>query len=381
MSIKIAILGMGNMGCNYAKMIDAGLVNNVEIKAVTRVSDERKKLKELFEREIEIYHSAEKIFEAVRQNILAIDAVLITTPHMMHAEHTIEAMQLGLHVLCDKPAGVYSCQARFMREEVKKYKNIVFTMMFNQRMNPAYQKIKKIVDKKIYGKLKRVHWVITDWYRPNNYYKSVVGRGTWEKDGGGILLNQCPHNLDLLQWIFGMPKTVQAFCNEGKYHDILVEDEVTAYFEFSDGVTGVFYSTTGEASGINRLEVAFEDGLLVCENGKIKIYELGVVESEYRKTATNYFTQPKGYWREIACKEEKYQHAKLLQNFVDTISGQDSLFVDGVEGGKSLILSNAMYLSSWKNKKIKVPKNQSEEYALEKMFAEEMKKKIDSYML
>lgn len=197
---------------------------------------------------------------------------------MLHEEQVAEALELGLHVLCDKPSGVFSSQARHMNEAAKK-SGLVFSMMFHQRMNPVYQKMKEIVQSEKYGKMKRVNWVITDWYRPNGYYDAVEWRGTWSMDGGGILLNQCPHNLDLLQWICGMPVRLQAFCKEGKYHNIEVEDEVTAYLEFEQGATVTFYATTGEAPGINRLEISLEDALLVCDDGVLKVCELGFKKS------------------------------------------------------------------------------------------------------
>lgn len=230
--VKIAIIGMGNMGSNYAAMILGGAISQVELAAITRIKPERLvQLPQITEKNIPIYQSAGELFAAVREGSLKLDAVLIATPHSVHESQTVEALKLGLHVLCDKPSGVYSSQACSMNKAADQ-SDKVFAMMFNQRTNPIYHKMKEIVEQKIYGKIKRVNWVITDWYRPDFYYDSVAWRGTWSGDGGGILLNQCPHNLDLLQWICGMPLRVQAFCKEGKYHNIQVEDEVTAYLEF-----------------------------------------------------------------------------------------------------------------------------------------------------
>ena len=374
--MKLAIIGMGIMGCRYAKMISDGLVKGIEITAVTRITPERKaELKELFDTGTMIFQSADELFDAVKAGNVAVDGVLIVTPHLSHAELAVKAMKLGLHVLCDKPAGAYSRQARQMREEAEKHDGLVFGMMFNQRMNPKHQKIREIVRSGIYGKMKRVSWTITDWYRPDGYYAAGAWRGTWDGEGGGILLNQCPHNLDLLQWICGMPVSVRAFCNEGKYHDIAVEDEVTAYFTFENGATGTFYSTTGEASGINRLEISMEDALLVWENGQIKVRELKVHEAEYRKTATDFFAQPEGEWRTIECEDVDHAHAGILQNFADTLEGRAELFVEGTEGGKSLILANAMYLSSWKQKMVDIPTHIEKEIAFEEAYEKEYIKK------
>ena len=367
--MKLAIIGMGIMGCRYAKMISDGYVKNIEITAVTRISEERKEaLKEIFDSGVAIFQTADELFDAIEEKKVEVDAVLIVTPHLSHADLAVKAMKLGLHVLCDKPAGAYSRQARQMKEEANTHKELCFGMMFNQRMNPKYQKIREIVQSRKYGKMIRVSWTITDWYRPDGYYAAGAWRGTWEGEGGGILLNQCPHNLDLLQWICGMPLEVQAFCNEGKYHDIPVEDEVTAYFHFENGATGTFYSTTGEASAINRLEISMEDALLVFENGELKVRELKVHEAEYRKTATDFFAQPEGEWKEITCEGIDMAHVGILQNFTDAVDGNAELLVDGREGGKSLMLSNAMYLSSWKKQMVKLPGNYDEEISFEKEY-------------
>lgn len=376
--MKLAIIGMGIMGCRYAKMISDGLVQGIEITAVTRITPERKEaLKEIFNHGAKIYQTADELFDAVSKKQVEVDAALIVTPHLSHAELATKAMKLGLHVLCDKPAGAYSQQARQMREEAAKHEGLIFGMMFNQRMNPKHQKIREIVQSGIYGKMKRVSWTITDWYRPDGYYASGAWRGTWTGEGGGILLNQCPHNLDLLQWICGMPVSVQAFCNEGKYHDIAVEDEVTAYFTFKNGATGTFYSTTGEASGINRLEISMEDALLVFENGELKVRELKVHEAEYRKTATDYFAQPEGEWKDISCVGADLEHVGILQNFADAVAGKTELFVKGSEGSKSLMLANAMYLSSWKKQMVKLPETIEEEIAFETAYEDEFEKKVN----
>lgn len=374
--VKLAIIGMGNMGCNYATMILCGAISNVELAAITRIKPERlEQLPQIREKNIPIYQSADELFAAVREGKLALDAVLIATPHSAHESQTVEALSLGLHVLCDKPSGVYSSQARRMNKAADQSEKI-FAMMFNQRTNPIYRKMKEIVEQKKYGEIKRVNWVITDWYRPDFYYDSVSWRGTWSGDGGGILLNQCPHNLDLLQWICGMPLRVQAFCKEGKYHNIQVEDEVTAYLEFEQGATGLFYATTGEAPGINRLEISLEDALLVCEGGELKLCELGFHEAEYRKSATECFTKLKGQWRTVECPGKNTMHQGILQNFVNCILGVEELLVDGREGLKSLLLSNAMYLSSWKNRMVEIPIREEEYLAFEAEFTGEMENRI-----
>lgn len=375
--VRIGMIGMGNMGCKYARILLDGGISDIEIKAITRIKpDSLKKLPEINERNIPIYETADKLFEAVESGELEIDAVFIVTPHSAHEHQAIRALELGLHVLCDKPAGTMSRQGRNMAEVARKNKDLIFGMIFNQRMNPIYQKMKEIVESKQYGAIKRINWTITDWYRPNAYYDTVKWRGTWKGDGGGVLLNQCPHNLDLLYWICGMPRSVQAFCKEGKYHHIEVEDEVTAYFEYDNGATGIFYATTGEAPGMNRFEISLEDALLVCDNGKLKLCELGFKESEYRKNATDHFAKLYGTWKDIECLEENTAHRGVIQNFINAIEGKDKLLIDGKEGIYSLLLSNAMYYASWERKMIDIPQTIEEyikfEEAFEKLYSEKV---------
>ena len=377
MSIQLAIIGMGVMGCKYAQMIHSGHVSGIKIAAVTRITPERKEqLKDIFVQDIPIYNSAADLFENVREGKIKLDAVLIVTPHLSHEEIAVEAMQIGLHVLCDKPSGAYRSQARRMNEEAAKQPELKFGMMFNQRMNPVFKKMKEIVSSGIYGKIRRINWIMTDWYRPESYYASGGWRGTWDKEGGGILLNQCPHNLDLLQWICGMPSSIQAFCYEGKYHNIEVEDEVTAYLQYENGATGTLYATTGEASGINRFEISLENALLVFENNELNIRELEESEAEFRADSKDMFGQPKAHWKKIEIDEKDLAHAGVLQNFADSIISESELYISGTEGIKSLTLSNAMYLSSWKGQMIHIPDNTDEETFFEKTFEDEMQKKI-----
>lgn len=372
--MKTAIIGMGNMGCKYAELILTGQIPCMELAAITRIKPEKmENLKQYFENEIPVFADAADLFAAVDNGSLQIDAVLVVTPHYAHEEQTICAFQRGIHVLCDKPSGVYSRQARNMEEALPE--QLCFGMIFHQRTLPVYMKIRELVQSGKYGAVKRVNWVVTDWYRPNSYYTTSAWRATWAHDGGGTLLNQCPHNLDLLQWICGMPAKVQAFCHPGKYHPIEVEDEVTAYMEWDNGATGVFIASTGEAPGVNRLEISMDDALLVCENGQLKVCELKVHEPEYRRTSTDYFGKPQSEWKTIACGENKTPYVTLLSNFADAIlTGKgNSLIAPGTEGRKSLVLSNAFYLSSWENRMVQIPApGTEEEFAFERAFEEKL---------
>ncbi|MCR4832465.1 MAG: Gfo/Idh/MocA family oxidoreductase [Butyrivibrio sp.] len=381
--IRVAVIGVGNMGSKYASIIQDGLIEGVELAGLTRVRGTYKELlQKSINRGVPVYESAEALFEAVECGELALDAVVIATPHFAHEEIAVRAFRNGLHVLCDKPSGVYSRQARMM-EEAADEAGTVFSMVFNQRTLPIYIKLKEIVESGKYGTLKRVNWVVTDWYRPEQYYKSSSWHATWVKDGGGVLLNQCPHNLDLLQWICGNPKNLQGFCHEGRFHDIEVEDDVTAYLEWQNGATGTFITSTGDAPGVNRLEISLDEALIVCENGILRIgevaQEMGCSEAEYMRTSTDFFRKINGTWTELQPEKESEPYVKVIQGFINEINGTGKSIADGREGRKSLLLSNAIYLSSWEKRMIEVPEvGTNAELEFEKHFEKALGKKLDA---
>lgn len=363
--MKAAVIGVGNMGSKYASLIQNGMIRGMELGAVTRVrGDYREILLPSIQSGMPVYETADALFDAVEQGALAIDAVVIATPHYVHEESAVRAFRNGLHVLSDKPSGVYSRQARHMEEEAAQ-SGRVFGMIFNQRALPVYRQLYELVHSGKYGALKRVNWVVTDWYRPDQYYTASSWHATWAKDGGGILLNQCPHNLDLLQWICGMPQRVQGFCKEGHFHDIEVEDDVTLYFEWENGATGTLVTSTGDAPGINRLEISMEEAMLVCENGTIRIgtlfEELGQKEAEYRKSSTDFFRKIRGTWTELLPDKVENPYQKILQSFADECMGTGKCIAAGTEGRKSLLISNAAYLSSWEKRMVVLPKAGTEE--------------------
>jgi predicted dehydrogenase len=201
------------------------------------------------------------------------------------------------------------------------------------------------------GEIQRVTWIITDWFRTQEYYNSGSWRATWAGEGGGVLINQCPHQIDLVQWVVGMmPKTVRGFCHYGKWHDIEVEDDVTAYFEYENGATGVFITTTGEAPGTNRFEVSGTKGKLLCENGKLYIQELITDSREFSKDPKNTFggfSNVKDALQEVETDGENPQHSGIINNFANYLLGLEDLFVEGTEGINGVELMNAIELSGF----------------------------------
>ncbi len=378
--IKTAVIGMGNMGSTYAAMIQNGKISGMELAAFTRVKDQYKKAVEAsINGGVPVFDSAKDLFNAVEGGRIKLDAVIICTPHYSHEEIALRAFELGLSVLCEKPLGVYSRQSRRMNEAAQD-SGKAFSVMFQFRTQPVYKELKNIVESKKYGKLKRMHWIITDWYRPEKYYQQSSWHSKWKTDGGGVILNQCPHNIDLVQWICGMPVRLQAFCHEGKYHNIEVEDDATVYLEWADGATGTFVSSTGDAPGINRLELFMEEALIICQDNKLKIAELqnelGTTEAQYRKTSTDFFKPIHGTWIESTPPAETEPYQKVLNAFCQECSGTGKAVAAGLDGHKVMLISNAIYLSSWKHKMITIPSPFSkEEIKFEKSFERELKKR------
>lgn len=348
--VKLGIIGIGNMGTCHIETILAGNTPELEITAAAdRRQSRRAWAKQTLGEGVAIFEEGTQLMESG-----LCQAVLIAVPHYQHPELTIFGLEHDLHVLCEKPAGVYTKQVRLMNEAAAR-SDKVFAIMFNQRTNPAFQKLHDLVQGGSLGKLKRVNWIVTDWYRTQTYYDSGSWRATWKGEGGGVLLNQCPHNLDLLQWICGMPCQVQAFCHEGKWHDIEVEDDVTAYLEFPGGATGVFVTTTGDAPGTNRLEITLEWGKLVYEADKLTLYRLAQNEREFCKTAKGGFDKPQCTREELDITGDYPQHTGVMNAFAGAILHGTPLVAPGCEGIRGLTLSNGMHLSSWLGQPVTLP--------------------------
>lgn len=361
--VRIGIIGLGGMGGNHARSIADGKVPRMRLTAVADTRQSRLEwAKEELPAEVARFTDGKELIESG-----ACDAVFIATPHYQHPEFVIYALQHGLHAISEKPAGVYTKQVREMNEVAKK-SDRVFAIMFNQRTNCVYRKLYEMMHSGELGALKRVNWIITDWYRTQSYYDAAGWKATWDGEGGGVLLNQCPHQLDLLQWLCGLPVKVRAFCHEAKWHDIEVEDDVTAYMEFSNGATGVFVTTTGDAPGTNRLELTFEMGKIVCEHDRLIYDRLKVNEREFCKNEQNGFAKPEMERIEVETDGGNEQHVGVLKAFVGRILDGTPLVAEGEEGIKALMLSNAMYLSSWLDQTIELPVD-------EELFLQELNKR------
>ncbi len=348
-SVRMGIIGVGNMGSSHARCIAGGQVEGMTLGGVADVDPARRQWAAETFPGVPVFEDALALMDSG-----VCDAILIATPHYLHPVYAIEGFRRGLHVMSEKPAGVYTKQVREMNEAAAR-SGVVFGVMFNQRTNHLYRKMRELVQGGELGAIKRTNWIITDWYRTQAYYDSGSWRATWAGEGGGVLLNQCPHNLDLWQWICGMPSRVHAVCHNGKWHDIEVEDDVTAYVEYPNGATGVFVTTTADSPGTNRFEVTLDRGKLVCEEGRLRLFRLRESEREFCRTAKEGFAQPAGEWVELVTDGENPQHRGVLQAFAGAILLGTPLVARGEEGINGLTISNAMHLSSWLGKPVELP--------------------------
>ncbi|MFC0473019.1 Gfo/Idh/MocA family protein [Halalkalibacter kiskunsagensis] len=356
-NVRIGIIGIGTMGSAHAKYLYESEVKGAELTAVLEVQEEKINWVKENLQEVEIFTDENSFFKSDQ-----IDAVLIATPHYDHPRLAVKAFEYGKHVLCEKPAGVYSKQVREMNEAAES-NDLVFSMMYNQRTNPLYQKLRDLIQSGELGEIKRINWIITNWYRSQSYYDSGGWRATWEGEGGGVLINQCPHQLDLWQWLTGMmPSRIRAFCYFGKHRNIEVEDDVTAFAEYDNGATGVFITTTGEAPGTNRLEIAGDRGKIVVEDGKLTFWRLRMPEPEFNKEYKGGFGSPECWKCDIPIDGVETGHKGITQNFVDAILTGSPLLAPGTEGINGLLLSNAMQLSTWKDDWVSFPLAEDEYY-------------------
>ncbi|MEN6519840.1 MAG: Gfo/Idh/MocA family oxidoreductase [Armatimonadota bacterium] len=343
--VRLGIIGVGGMGSGHAEYIKNGRIKGCELTAVCDIAPE--KLKRF---------SALKTYTDSREIIRSgeVDAVIIATPHYFHTTIGIDALEQGLHVLVEKPISVHKADCERLIA-AHKNKDQVFSAMFNQRTDPHYQKLKALIENGELGELTRVNWVITDWFRTESYYASGGWRATWKGEGGGVLTNQCPHQLDLMQWLFGMPSKVRAFCKFGANHNIEVEDQVTAYLEYPNGATGVFITTTGEAPGVNRLEVCGERGRVTIDGSNIRFIRNEVPTTEFSRTTNQAFATPPVWRIEIPVSGHGEQHPAITQNFVNAILNGTPLLAPAEEGIKSVELANAMLYSTLTNSTVEMP--------------------------
>lgn len=351
--VRIGIIGLGNIGQQHIQHIQ-NAVNQCQVTAIC--SRQPVTIAGL---------NDAKHFSDYRQLIDSglVDAVLVATPTMAHFEQASYALSKGLHVLIEKPIGL-SCQEAeqliALHQNQPNAQQQVFALMLNQRTDPLFVAMKAQLDSGRIGTIQRTHWTMTNWFRPEVYFQVSDWRATWKGEGGGLLLNQCIHNLDIFQWICGLPCAVQSFCSFGKYHDIEVEDEATAYLQYSNGASGVFVGSTGEAPGINRFDIIGDRGTLSFDGERLQLISNSESTHAFSKTTRDMFGMPQSTTEDITPDRQVNQHAQVIQNFVDAIQVQAPLIAPAEQGLHSLALANAILLSSWQQKTVALPLNSAE---------------------
>lgn len=364
--VRFGIIGCGNMGTGHAKNFAEGKIVNGVLAAACDINPKKLELfKEKYGDTIKYFDNAEDMLSSGE-----VDCVIICVPHYDHPTLAIAALDHDVNCIVEKPAGVYTLQVEEMLERAKKSDKIL-GIMFNQRTNPAFRMMKKMIAEGKIGEVKRTNWIITNWYRSQYYYDSGEWRATWVGEGGGVLYNQAPHQLDLFQWIVGMmPNKVHAHCHFGKWHNIEVEDDVTCYCEYPNGATGVFVTCTADAPGTNRFEVLGTKGKLVFENDKLFFTENKVDERIHCFSTDKGFEGPEKLDTvEVELEGENTQHSGICNNIANAILGLEEVYAPASDGICGVELANAMLLSAWLDRAVELPIDGH-------LFYEELKKRI-----
>lgn len=354
-TVRLGIVGFGQQGGMYSRILEAAMVPGMVLGAICdRDPAKRAAARELYP-DVAVFDDIDALLASD-----AVDAVVTTVPHYLHPEYAIKALTAGKHTLVDKPAGVYTKQVRAMNEFAATKPECTFAIMFNQRTNPLYVELKALLDSGELGALRHWNWIITTWWRPQGYYQQSAWRATWGGEGGGVLVNQAPHQIDLSQWLCGMPKKVFAKLGFGFRRDIAVEDEVVALFDLGDGVTGSFTTSVHDVKGTDRLEILLDRGKVVVDNSE-KVTIIRLSEDEQVASAR---TTPESTKRlfagenilgdDFVTTETKtyesvwgQQHAAVLTNFAAHVLDGTPLIAPGSDGINGVRLANAMHLSAF----------------------------------
>ena len=381
-NVRYGVIGIGNMGTSHSGWLAGGKIPGATLTAVCDIDEKRRAWAKENLPEVAVFEDYKELLDSK-----LVDAVIIAVPHYLHPEMAIESLKRNINTMVEKPAGVYASQIREMNAEAEKHPDVKFAMMFNQRTNPLYQKVKEILDAGTIGELRRVTWIITSWWRTQKYYDSSAWRATWAGEGGGVLVNQAPHQLDLLQWLCGMPSLMEAHLKYGSHRDITVEDDVTAYFEYPNGATGTFITCTHDALGTDRLEIHGDNGKIIITDSKCvtvkkmdKPEDVWNHELDFRQmlALVKGQTQQKLYTEEtFECPENwDQQHIDVLINFTNAIAKGEELIAPGAEGIKAVKIANAMFLSDWLGHAVTIPVDDELFYAkLQEKVQEEKNRK------
>lgn len=365
--VRLGIAGFGAQGSRYAQLLADGMVPNAEIGAICSRNPAKAEVVASTYPGVPCYDDYLAMLDSGD-----VEAVVICGPHYLHPQMGIDALERGIHVLVEKPAGVYTRQVQELIDCAASRPELAFAVMFNQRSNPLYRAVKQIVASGAIGQIRHSSWIITTWWRPQGYYDQSPWRGTWGGEGGGVLVNQAPHQLDLWQWICGMPQSVYAKVGYGFRRDIAVEDEVTVVVDYGEGATGVFITATHDLVGTDRFEILGDDGKIVVENsGTATVTRLTRPERELseamgtddvRRLLSGQLDPADYYSTEVIefPSQGAAQHAGVLENFAAHILDGTPLIAPGPDGIDGVRLANAIHLSSWAGREVSIDFDEGE---------------------
>lgn len=367
--VRTAIIGTGVMGRKYAQMIAAGQASPLTLAAVVcRHADAQQWAAEALPASVRVCESADVLYDHAEE----FDAVLVVTPHKSHPQLVEQALRHGKHVLCDKPSASSLLPALGMNRAVEE-SGLVFAMMFHQRMYRKYLRLKELVDSGTLGEIRRIQLENSRYFRTWLYHRSGTWRSSWAGEGGGALLNQGQHILDIWQWLFGMPQSIYAMIPYGKYNDFLVDDEATVLMEYSGGCTGTFILSTGEGTYTERLKIIGTHGTALLEDDTLTLHTYPQDTETYRRTAE--CTERQQFSETITQEqfgEQQEPYPAMLTNFGNAILHGEPLAAPGVEGTNALMLTDAAYLSAWLGEKLPLPLDAERfEQELQKQIARE----------
>lgn len=346
--VRFGIIGVGGMGTNHL-----GTLKSLEGAHLTALCDINPARLEPWKNEYRTYSDSQELIESGE-----VDAVIIATPHYDHPRIARAAFARDLHVLSEKPLAVDIAEARQVEElHRSRYSHLKFAVMFQVRTVPIYRKMRQLIADGELGEVSRLTWIATDWFRTWSYYASGGWRATWKGEGGGLLLNQCPHHLDLIQWLMGgiLPRRVTAIGSIGKTHPIEVEDEISAVLEYENGAIGHYIATTGEAPGSNRLEIAGDRGLLICEGGELRFRRTVRSVREVREQSPDAFPHVETWDVDIPLPSDGSGTSVILRNFIAAIRADEPLIAPAGEGVKALELGNALLLAGLTREAVDLP--------------------------
>lgn len=341
--VRLGVIGLGNIAQQHIENVMSGAAGRCQLTAIcSRTPSE-------FAEKYGVQHFA-KPMELIQSGLC--DAVLVATPTFNHCEIGLQVLEAGLHLMMEKPLGLSIAEGELL---VEKQHSQIFALMLNQRTDPLFKAMHDCIAGKTLGAITRTQWTMTNWFRPEIYFQASDWRATWKGEGGGLLLNQCIHNLDIFQWLCGMPASLRGFCQFGRYHDIEVEDEATAYLQYENGATGVFIGSTGETPGVNQLDVVGDKGTLTYDGERLSLALNTPSTSEYSRSTREMFGMPAVEVTDITPNRQVNQHGLVLANFADAILDGAPLIAPAIEGINSLALANAMLLSTWESREITFP--------------------------